>query len=114
MKKFIKVHRPCYENYEIAWLCAYRVLLNLIDIHKKSHWLRAYHMQGNILQCYPVILPSQVILPFDVTWVSAFLVLGNILQCYPVKLLSGDVIAVSAVAVVRIWYNKRIVALVQG
>ena len=47
-------------------------------------------MQGNILQCYTVILPSQVIVP------------------------SGDVITVSAVAVVRIRYNNTIVALVQG
>ena len=49
-------------------------------------------MQGNILLVsgFPAILPSQVILP------------------------SGNVIAVSSVAVVRIWYNKTIVALVQG
>ena len=63
-------------------------------------------MQGNILSCYPVILPSQVILLSDVTSVSAF----NMQLILP----SGDVIAVSSVTVVRIRYNKTIVALVQG
>ena len=48
-------------------------------------------MQGNILLVsdFPVVLPSQVILP------------------------SGEVIAVSSVAVVRMQYNKTIVAIVQ-
>ena len=61
-------------------------------------------MQGSILSCYPVILPS------DVTSVSAFHVLAK-LSGFPtivpaqVILPSGDVIATSAVAVVRIWYN---------
>ena len=36
-------------------------------------------MQGNILSCYPVILPSQVILLSDVTSVSEFHMQGNIL-----------------------------------
>ena len=51
----------------------------------------AFHMQGNILLVsgVPAILPSQLILP------------------------SGDVNAVNSVVVVRIWYNKTIVALVQ-
>ena len=49
-------------------------------------------MQGNILLVsgFPAILPSQVILP------------------------SGDVIAVSSVAVVRIQYNKTILPLCKG
>ena len=58
-------------------------------------------MQGNILSCYPVILLSQIILPSDVTSVSRVIF-------YQVILLSGEVIAVSAVAVVRIQYNVRI------
>ena len=77
-------------------------------------------MQGNILSCDPVILPSQVTLPSDVTLVSAFHMQGNILASFlailpsQVILPSGDVIAVSAVAVVRMRYNKTIVALVRG
>ena len=78
-------------------------------------------MQGNILSCYHVILPSQVILLFDATSVSAFHMQGNILLVsdFPVVLPSqvilpsGDVIAVSSFAVVRMQYNKTIVALVQ-
>ena len=78
-------------------------------------------MQGNyILSCYSVILPSQVILPTDITWVSAFQVQSNILLSFPailpsqVILPSGDIIAASAVAVVRIQCNETVVALVQG
>ena len=79
-------------------------------------------MQCNILSCYPVILPSQVILLSDITSVSAFNMQGNILLVSgspailhsQVILPSGDVIAVSSVTVVRIRYNKTIVALVQG
>ena len=79
-------------------------------------------MQGNILPCYPVILRSQVILLSGVTSVSAFHMHGNILlvSAFPailpsqVILPSGDVIAVSSVAVVRIRYNRTVVALVQG
>ena len=47
----------------------------------------AFHVQGNILSGFPAILPSQIILP------------------------SGDAIAVSEVAVVRIRYNKTSVDL---
>ena len=79
-------------------------------------------MEGNILSCYPVILPSQVISLSDFTSVRAFHVQGNILLVsgFPVILPTqvilpfDDVIAVSLVAVVRIWYNKIIAALVQG
>ena len=77
-------------------------------------------MQGHILQCYSVILRSQVILPSDITSVSTFHVQGKILQCYPVILplqvilTFGDITAVSVAAVLGIWYNKTIVALVQG
>ena len=49
--------------------------LYLINIHKlyyKSHLSRAYHLQGNILSCYPVILPWQVIFPSEVSLISAF------------------------------------------
>ena len=72
-------------------------------------------MQGNILSCYPVILPSQVILPPDVTSVSAFHVQGIVYRV-PSQLIlpSGDVIAVRAVTVVRTRYNKTMVALVRG
>ena len=78
-------------------------------------------MQGNILSCYPVILPSLVILLSDVTSVSAFHRQGNILLVsgFPailpsqIILLSGDVIAVSS-AVVRIRYKKTMVVLVHG
>ena len=77
-------------------------------------------MQGNVLSCYPVILPSQVILPSNVTSVSTFHMQGNILSGFPamlplqVILPSGDVIVFSAVAVVRVRSIKTIVALVQG
>ena len=77
-------------------------------------------MHGNILQCYPVILPSQVIMHNEITLVSAFHVQGNILLSFLailpslVILPSDDVIATSADAVVRIRYNKTIVALVRG
>ena len=77
-------------------------------------------MLGNVLSCYLVILPSQIILPSDFTSVSIFHVQGNILSGFPttlpsqVILPSGDVIPVRADAVVRIWYNKTVVALVQG
>ena len=60
-------------------------------------------MQGNILSCHSVILPSQVILPSDFTSVRAFHMQCNILSGLPailpslVILPSGDVIAVSAV-----------------
>ena len=65
-------------------------------------------MQGNILSCYLVILPSQVILLSNVTSVSAFHMQGNIslVSGFPailpsqVILPSGDVIAVSSVAFV--------------
>ena len=40
-------------------------------------------MQGNILSCYHVILPSKVKLPSDDTSVSAFHVQGNILSGLP-------------------------------
>ena len=65
-------------------------------------------MQGNNLPCFPVILPSRVILPSDV---SAFHVQGNILSAFSAILPSGDIVAVSAVAVLRIRYNKTILAL---
>ena len=71
-------------------------------------------MQGNILLCYPAIFTSQVILPSDVISVGTFHALGNILSSRPALLPTGDGIAVSAVAVVRIRYNKTIVALVRG
>ena len=77
-------------------------------------------MQGNILSHYPVILPSQVILPSDVTSVSTFHEHGNILSGFPailplhVILPSGDVIAVSAVAIIKIWYNKQSLPLNEG
>ena len=60
-------------------------------------------MQGNILLCYPVILHSQVILPSDLTCVSAFHVQRNFLSGFSAVLPSGDVIAVSAVAVVSLY-----------
>ena len=74
-------------------------------------------MNGNILQCYPVILHSQVISPSDVTSVSAFHVQSirfprSITLAGNITL--GDVIAVSTVVVVRIRYNKTIIALVRG
>ena len=75
-------------------------------------------MQGNILSYYPVILPSLVILPSDISSVSIFHLQGNILSGFPAILPSwvilpyGEVIAVSAVAVVTIRYNKKIVVLV--
>ena len=68
----------------------------------------------------PCIIISQVILPSDITLVSAFHVQGNILSSFPAILSSqvivpsSDINAVSAVAVIRIGYNKTIVALVQG
>ena len=83
----------------------------------------ACHLQGKFLQCYHVILGSQVILPSYVTLVSLFHVQGNILQCYSVilplvEILPSDATLVSTYyvegAVVRIWYNKTVVALVQG
>ena len=69
-------------------------------------------MQGNILLYYPVMLPSQVILLSDTTSVSTFHMQGNILLVLgvPAILPSGEVIAVSSVTVVRIRYNKTIVA----
>ena len=77
-------------------------------------------MQGNILSHYPVILPSQVILPSDVTSVSTFHEQGNILSGFPAILplhvifTSGDVIAVSAVAIINIRYNKQLLPLYEG
>ena len=68
-------------------------------------------MQGNILYCYPVILPSRVMLPSDFTLVSAFYVQDNILSDFPailpsqIILYTGDVIVVSAGAIVRIQYD---------
>ena len=44
-------------------------------------------MQANILSC-PVIILSQVILTSDVTSVSAFHMQGNILSVFPIMLLS--------------------------
>ena len=73
-------------------------------------------MQGNTLSCYPVMLPSHVI-PSDVTLVGAFYLQDNILSGFPAILplqeilLSGNI---TAVAVVRMWYNKTIVALARG
>ena len=64
-------------------------------------------MQGYILSCYPVILPSQVILPTDITLISTFHMQGNILcgvsAILPLQVIlpSGDVIAVSALRVLR-------------
>ena len=49
-------------------------------------WSRAYHMQGYSLSCYPVILPSQVILPSDVSSVRAFHMQGNIPSGFPALL----------------------------
>ena len=37
-------------------------------------------MQGNILSCNPEILPSQVMIPTDVTSLHAFHMQGNILS----------------------------------
>ena len=69
-------------------------------------------MQINILQCYPVILPSQVVLPSDVSSVSEFHVQGNVILISQLILPSGDVIAVNAV--VRIPCNETIIAFVRG
>ena len=73
------------------------------------------HMQGNIMSCVLVILPLQVVLPSDVTSVSEFHVHVSgfpIILPSQVILPFGDIIAASAVAVVRIWYNKAIVEVV--
>ena len=41
-------------------------LINIQSLIKSFDWFRACHVQGNILQCYPVMLPSDVI-PCNVT-----------------------------------------------
>ena len=72
-------------------------------------------MQGNIRSGYSVMLPSQVILPSDVTLVSAFQLQGNIVSDFPaisqsqIIIASSDVvIAFSAFAIVRIRASHRV------
>ena len=66
------------------------------------------------------MLPSQVILPSDASSVSAFIVQGNNLLDFfvilPLQVIlpSSDVIAVHAIAMVIIQYNKTIVSFCEG
>ena len=65
-------------------------------------------MRGSILSCFIVILPSQVKLPSNIS--SSYLAIFPSQVILPFR----DVVVVSVVAVVKIRYNKIIVALIRG